>query len=176
MSRDPFLPPEVNQAPLPQVVERLTPEGTLATDENRKRHRRAARKYRRPLNTPLVIWFLAFVGAGCLFLLFTRGIKGLMNLRLDQEAARAFERATARPTQWQGVTQGPSVLIDLQLSPRDARVFIDGQLASSNPVMLPQSDRTHEVLVAAPGYQERLVKVTANKPATLAIKLRKQKP
>ncbi|MDX2019208.1 MAG: PEGA domain-containing protein [Deltaproteobacteria bacterium] len=176
MTRDPFLPPEGPPAPPPEVQPRPEPGGTLATEDVRKRHRRAATKYRRPMNTPLIIWFFAFVGAGCLFLLFTKGIKGLMNLRLDREAARAFERATAKPTQWRGVQQGESVLIDMELSPRDARVFVDGQPANSNPVMLPKANQTHDIVVVAPGFVERAVKVTANKPAKISVKLEKQAP
>lgn len=174
MSRDPFLPPEVPQAPLPEVAPQPSPQGTLATDDVAKRHRRAAIKYRRPMNTPLVIWFFAFVGAGCLFLLFTKGIKGVMNLRLDQEAARAFNHATAKPTRWQGVAKGESVLVHVDVSPRDAHVFVDGVLASSNPLMLPKSNQVHTVMVVAPGFKEHVMKVTANKPAKLTVKLAKQ--
>lgn len=176
MTRDPFLPPPEPHAPTPDLAARPDPGGTLATDEMRKRHRRAATKYRRPLNTPLLIWFFAFVGAGCLFLLFTKGIKGLMNLRLDREAAEALRRVTEKPTKWTAVSQGESVLVDVDVSPRDARVFINGQLASSNPVILPKSQKTYNVLVAAPGFQERLVKVTAIKSVKVSVKLTKRTP
>jgi len=50
-------------------------------------------------------------------------------------------------------TQPELVEVRFALTPADARVEIDGLVSTQNPVKLPRSSDTHEVVVSAPGYK-----------------------
>ena len=171
MSADRFAPPPEPEGPPLALSPPARAEGTLASDEHQRRARRGPKRYRRPLNTPLVVWFLAAIGSAVVFVGVTRVLKKVGNMRL---AADEVGEVLRPPVHWQPVSQGDAVLIQLQLSPRDALVRIDGAPANSNPVRLQRSEKIHKFVVTAPGYLAQTVAVSAAKAATLSIQLAKE--
>lgn len=173
MTNDRFAPPPDPDAPPLQVDAPARAPGTIASDVHQKRWRKTRTKYRRPLNTPLIIWFFAFIGAGTLFWFFTGGLRWMSNLRIN---VKDVEQAFQKPTKWEPLIKGEAVLIQLQLEPRDARVLVDGEPAVSNPVRLARSEKLHKFEFVVAGYQEQVRQVSAAKSGTIAVKLAKAKP
>jgi hypothetical protein len=172
MKSDKFAPPPDPEAPPLQVQVVAKELGTIASDKQHKRWRKAKIKYRRPLNTPLIIWFFAFIGAGTLFWFFSGGVRWLSNLKINvDDVQKSFQK----PTKWEPVVAGGGVLIQLQLDPRDARVLVDGEQAQSNPVRLSQSEQLHRFQFIAPGFVAQERKVSATKAATISVKLVREK-
>lgn len=171
MSADKFAPPPEPEGPPLALSPPARVEGTLASDEHQRRARRGPKRYRRPLNTPLVIWVLAVIGGAVVFLGITRGLKNVASMRF---AADDVREALRSPVNWQPVAQGDAVLIQMQLVPRNARVLIDGVPADSNPVRLQKSAKVHKFVVMASGHLTQTVSVSAAKATTLNIKLVKE--
>lgn len=177
MSDPRFRPPSVPDLPaevLPRRSPTPDPEEPLALPNVVVKPRRAVR-YRRPMNTPLVIWLLASIGAGAIFFALTKGLRRVVESppALPQFPAIVNTNDKAPPTNWQPLGDQAGVLIDLEVSPRDARIFVDGQPASSNPVRLPRGDRVHEIVVAAPGHETRTLKLSADRARSLKVTLPK---
>jgi hypothetical protein len=68
----------------------------------------------------------------------------------EQPAAEVAPTPVAPPP---GAAEPALVEIRFAVEPADARVEIDGVVASQNPVKLPRSNDAHEVEVSAPGYK-----------------------
>jgi len=66
-------------------------------------------------------------------------------------AAPAPEQA-AKPTPKPATAPEAIVQIRLRLTPADARVELDGVMTEANPLRLPRGDRTHKLVVSAPGH------------------------
>jgi hypothetical protein len=173
MKNDRFAPPRDPEGPPLEVDAHAPAHATIASDEHHKQWRKPKIKYRRPLNTPLIIWFFAFIGAGTLFWFFSGGLRWLSNLKFDVEDV---QKTFQKPTKWEPVTLGEGVLIQLQLEPRDTRVLVDGEPAVSNPVRLARSEKLHTFQFVSAGYLAQTRQIAASKAATLAIKLSKETP
>jgi eukaryotic-like serine/threonine-protein kinase len=65
-----------------------------------------------------------------------------------------------------------NALLLVETKPRDADVFIDGELATTSPVRLPRSGRSVEVLVKAMGYQSRTLRVKCDRDRSVIVRLR----
>jgi hypothetical protein len=65
-----------------------------------------------------------------------------------------------------------NILLLVEIEPRDADVFIDGELATTSPVRLPRSGRTVEVQVKAIGYEARTVRVRCDRDRSVLVRLR----
>jgi|GEM_PF-4619571 len=173
MKNDRFAPPPDPDAPPLQVDAHVRAPATIASEEHHKRWRKPKIKYRRPLNTPLIIWFFAFIGAGTLFWFFSGGLRWVSNLKFNVEDV---QKTFQKPTKWEPVNEGEGVLIQLQLEPRDTRVLVDGEQAASNPVRLARSEKLHKFQFVSAGYLDQVRQVRASKAATIAVKLAKEKP
>jgi serine/threonine-protein kinase len=71
-----------------------------------------------------------------------------------------------------------SVELRVSVAPRDARVFFDGELLSSNPYAgtRPQDGSKHSVRGEAPGYVTQTVDVLLDRDTSVAIALEREKP
>ena len=73
-------------------------------------------------------------------------------------------------------TAPATVEIRLRLTPRDARVELDGVVTSDNPIRLPRSGRVHNLKLSAPGYATALRDVSASASDPITVVLLRQRP
>ncbi len=173
MNDDRFAPPPAPDLPSDIVARPSPTPGAAFEDALAAPKPRRTTRYRRPLNTPLVIWIFALIGVGAVVLAFAAATR---RLAIQPPDLSALTKMVEKPTQWQPVGSGEDgVLIDVRVQPRDARIFVDDQLASSNPIRLPRSQEVHKILVSAPGYQSQNFERRANEAHSLKVKLEKSK-
>jgi hypothetical protein len=86
-------------------------------------------------------------------------------------AVTAVAEPTATPTVWKPVELGPNVLVTIDVSPRSARLLLDGEPLASNPVPLTRGTK-HTIGALADGFEGGLVDVVADKRKTVRIVLR----
>ncbi len=81
------------------------------------------------------------------------------------------KRAEAKPEP-EGETRASQVQIRLDLSPRTARVLLDGKPVSTNPVVLTASSERHSFRLEADGYEaeERLIVADTSQTLVVALK------
>jgi hypothetical protein len=172
--RDPFRPPEDDPTPIELGREIGKPaRGTMADDVPHralwKRVRRRAARYR-VVRTPLVIWMLAAIGFWVVFAWATRALKDVVEAQekptLPEPGPKPPERSAYKPL---GGEAG--VLIRLRVTPADARIFIDGAPAPSNPIRVPQGKSRHVLRILASGYAPRELKVTADRNQDIRVSL-----
>ena len=91
----------------------------------------------------------------------------------------------AKPAQGQAKVAEPEptpapvekkVSVTLQITPRTARVFLDGRARTENPLPLPQSNRQHRLRVEATGYKTHQQDLLASADMTIKVALSKAKP
>ena len=70
--------------------------------------------------------------------------------------------------------EAPAVKITLELSPADARVTLDGEAVSANPLSILPDGKVHKIKVSAAGHWPLERKVTADVSKTLKIHLVKR--
>jgi hypothetical protein len=64
-----------------------------------------------------------------------------------------------------------AVLINIAVSPQDARLMLDGEPLPSNPVRLPRGPRPHMLAAAAEGFTPAVEEFTADKHKTIRLRL-----
>ena len=69
-----------------------------------------------------------------------------------------------------------TVAITLQITPRNANVFLDGRLRSENPLHLPFSTKQRQLRVEAKGYRTREQGLRANADLTIKVDLSRAAP
>ncbi len=87
-------------------------------------------------------------------------------------ASASDPAAAAQPTVWKPVELGPNVLVTVDVSPRSARLLLNGEPMVSNPVPLARGTK-HTIGALADGFEGSLTTVTADKRKTVRIVLRK---
>jgi hypothetical protein len=86
-------------------------------------------------------------------------------------AAPGTQAAAPEPTVWKPVELGPNVLVTIDVSPRSARLLLDGEPMVSNPVALPRGTK-HTIGALADGFEGSLTTVVADKRKTVRVVLR----
>jgi hypothetical protein len=121
-------------------------------------------KYRRPgvsWVTVLVLGFAA-VGAAAVGGTIFKKVTGLI---LTPQRARPV-MVVYRP-----LAMDDAVLINVAVSPRDARLMLDGEPLPSNPVRLPRGPKPHMLAAAATGFTPAVEEFTADKHKTVRLHL-----
>jgi hypothetical protein len=172
---NPFEPPA---DPLAPTVE-LTVDAAQAMSAARHEvplpapKRREPLRYQRP-NRLLNLGLFAFAGVG-LVAVVLYGAR-LLRDRVEGTSAAAAAPAAAAPPQpvaWRPVEKGDAVLVTIEVSPKSARLLLDGEPLPSNPVRLPRDGARHTLSASAPGYAPAAQELSAEGPKTVRIKLRK---
>jgi hypothetical protein len=123
----------------------------------------------------LVLW--AFAGLGVLAVIgsavrFLRGSSPETAAVTAAAPGTPAVQAPAQPTVWNPVELGPNVVITVDVSPRSARLLLDGEPIVSNPVALTRGSK-HTIGALADGFEGSLTTVTADRRKTVRIVLRK---
>ena len=93
-----------------------------------------------------------------------------------------FKAFPARPAPAPAVAPVPAapqvkkVQITLRIKPRTARVLLDGEEVTDNPLLLKQSDKRHVLRFEAKGRTPVTRKVPADRSRTLRITLTRKRP
>jgi len=130
-----------------------------------------ARKGPREGASNLILW--AFAGLGVLAVIGS-AIRFLRSGPGTPAAAVGAAAEPASPTVWKPVELGPNVLVTVDVSPRSARLLLDGEPLASNPVPLMRGTK-HTIGALADGFEGALTSVTADKRKTIRIVLRPSK-
>lgn len=68
------------------------------------------------------------------------------------------------------------ILLHVAATPRDARIYVDGVLATERPIPVPRSDRYVRVLVEADGHEPRTIQVQPLVDRRLEVELHRNAP
>jgi hypothetical protein len=121
----------------------------------------------------LLLW--AFAGLGLLAVIGS-AVRFLRSGSRDTPTAASApatsgQAAVPEPTVWKPVELGPNVFITIDVSPRSARLLLDGEPMMSNPVALPRGTK-HTIGALADGFEGSLTTVVADKRKTVRVVLR----
>jgi hypothetical protein len=137
----------------------------------------AADEYKGPRGgtSHLVLW--AFAGLGVLAVIGSA--VRFFRSGPEPEASAATSGSTepaaaAQPTVWKPVELGPNVLVTVDVSPRSARLLLDGEPMMSNPIPLARGSK-HTIGALADGFEGALTTVTADKRKTVRLVLKRAK-
>jgi hypothetical protein len=126
-----------------------------------------------------VIWIFAAVGLGAA-VLFGAGVlkRGVEGSRAAPSGAATIGAAPsraaepARPVTWKPVQTGDAVLVTVEVTPRSARLLLDGAPMPSNPARL-DSGTSHTITAMAPGFETATAEVAAKEATTIRLRLKK---
>jgi hypothetical protein len=91
----------------------------------------------------------------------------------DRSPESAVEEA--RAMRYSSLSKDDAVLVTVVVSPRDARLMLDGDHTVSNPLRFLRSRTPHKLSVSAPGYLPTVTEVVPDASKTLHFTLRKQR-
>jgi hypothetical protein len=187
---DPFAPPgtsraggvdepelalarEVRRAPAPVAGDPSEPALSVAA--------RQPVAYRKPPGGAgnFILWALAAVGLGAAVLfgagVLKRGFEGSRPASPQAatiQAAPTKGTAPAKPVTWKAVQTGDAVLITVEVTPRSARLLLDGGPLPSNPVHLDRGT-SHTITGMAPGFEPATAEVIAKEATTVRLQLKR---
>lgn len=128
-----------------------------------------------------VIWIFAAAGLGAAVLfgagVLKRGFEGSASGPTPAatiQAAPARPAAPAKPVTWKAVDRGAAVLVTVEVTPRSAKLMLDGGPMPSNPVHLDKGS-SHTITAMAPGFEPATAEVTAEEATTVRLKLKKSR-
>jgi hypothetical protein len=142
----------------------LAPPGPLAAPVPRR-----PLQYRRPGISWVTVLVLGFAAVG------VAAVCGTMFKRLTTLAfSRAREVARpAAPVIYNPLAKDDGVLVSVQVSPRHARLMLDGEPLVSNPVRQPRGPKPHKLAATAEGYAPTVEEFTADATKTVQLRLPK---
>jgi hypothetical protein len=73
------------------------------------------------------------------------------------------------------ISKDDAVLVTVVISPRDARLMLDGEHTVSNPLRFLRSSTSHRISVSAPGYAPAIQEVVPDAHKTVRFSLKKQR-
>jgi hypothetical protein len=169
-SNDPFQPP-VTHDRVPELV-RLprapAPANEMAPAEVAPSLRPRRRvEYRRPGRSWVTVVILGFAAVGIAAVGDTaiKKVMGWKAMRADQPRAVVFSPL------W----KDDSVLVTIQVSPRNARLMLDGEPAVSNPLRIVRSQAPHTIEASARGFASARQEFTADTAKTIRLRLSRSK-
>jgi hypothetical protein len=171
MSQDPFAPPE----PPP-----LAPE----LDDQRPRRPAAGPDAALFVESPSKTRPVRYKKPTTSFLFPALAVIGLVSVvgvtaRLLRRGAEAVQTASAapppppKPVEYKELGRQDGALVTIEVSPKGARLLLDGAPLPSNPVWLPRGSGPRTLAVAADGYAPHVQEIDADGPRTLKVKLKK---
>jgi hypothetical protein len=171
---DPFLPPggggeTPELAELPSRAKAtvdITPPPRLMVRPPRER----PLKYKRPRTSWVTVFILAFAAVGMAVVGGTL-LKKLFGGK-DRTAEAAIEEA--RAAHYSSLSKDDAVLVTVVVTPRDARLMLDGDHTVSNPLRLLRSKTPHKLSVTAPGYLSVIQEIVPDASKTIRFELKKQ--
>lgn len=174
-SSDPFRPPD-DDAPALELAPRKPPARTEAAtvEEQRPPEVLRAREpvaYKKPGGGWVTMVFLAFTILGVLAAA-TFVAKKLKGAAEKPPAARNAPRPPPKPVVWKALPTDDAVLVTIQVSPRGARLLLDGEPLPSNPVRLPRGGE-HSLTATADGHEPAAETFTADGARTVKLTLRR---
>ncbi len=99
---------------------------------------------------------------------------------------KACERGFNRKGTTEEGTQQREVLFTLVLSPKHAKIHLDGKVVETNPIVVPATGNHHDLKVTAPGHRpwehevmadrSRLIKVTLKRRKGSSVRAGRKKP
>jgi hypothetical protein len=176
-SNDPFLPPGSDaQAPelaeLPsrakQTVD-ITPPPMAAMSP--RPERRQPLKYKKPGTSWVTFVILGFAAVGMAAIGGT-ALKRIFGAKEQNAVTKAQE---VRKASYTMLSKDDAVLVTVVVSPRDARLMLDGEHTVSNPLRFLRSKTSHKISVSAPGYAPSIQEVVPDAHKTIRVTLKKQK-
>jgi hypothetical protein len=169
---DPFRAPDDQEAhaiELAEVPRRATPveEVPLAAAPPPPQPRRPV-EYRRPGTSWVTIVILAFAAVG-MAAVGGAVVKKTMATKLTPA------RPAPKPVSYSTLSKDDAILVTVAVSPRDARVLLDGEPAVSNPLRLLRSHTRHKLSAHAQGYTPVVREFTADGSKTIRLELTKSR-
>jgi hypothetical protein len=73
---------------------------------------------------------------------------------------------------WKPVQTGDAVLVTVEVTPRSARLLLDGGPMPSNPARLDKGT-SHTITAMAPGFETATAEVAAKEATTIRLRLKK---
>jgi hypothetical protein len=164
---DPFRPPAHEERPLELAAH---PAARTAEVEGPLLEPPTVRKplrYRRPGTSWVTVVVLGFAAVGLV------AVAGLAMRKLGGLAAPRREQAPeqSRPTVYRELPNDNAVLVEVKVSPREARLMLDGEPITSNPLRVPRGPAVHKLAATAEGYAPTVEEFTADMPKTIRLKL-----
>jgi hypothetical protein len=129
--------------------------------------RRAPVKYRRPGVSWVTVVVLGFAAVG------VAAVAGSAFKRVGRMAFLPSASKAPAPVVYNELAKDSSVLVSIQVTPASARLILDGEPLSSNPVRLSRG--THKIAATAGGFSPLVQEFTADAPKTLRLKLTRAK-
>ena len=173
---DPFLPPSgEGDAETPELAELpsrakatvdITPPPRLAVPE-----RQQPVKYKKPGTSWVTVVILGFAAVGM------AAVGGTLLKKVFAGKERTAESAVeeAKAIRYSSLSKDDAVLVTVVVSPRDARLMLDGDHTVSNPLRFLRSKTPHKVSASAPGYVAAIQEVVPDGSKTIRFTLKKQK-
>jgi hypothetical protein len=163
---DPFQPGDQQERPLELAYDPRSPQsapGTTADEVPLPEaadvpERRAPVRYRRPGVSWVTVVVLGFAAVGVAALAGS-ALKKVGRMAL-QPAVRASK--PEKSTIYHEVAKDSAVLVDIQVTPRDARLMLDGEPLASNPVRLARGP--HKLAATAAGHAPLVQEFTVEGP------------
>lgn len=177
--RDPFAPPdEPTGAPL-ELEETPSRAWPLREDETppplKVAEPRKPVKYKNASSSAnLIIFSFALIGfigvVGFAVGALRRSVEGV-----KAEAASAAAPAPRKPVTWKALDKDDAVLVTVEVSPRSAKLLLDGEPMPSNPARIPRGSGKHTIAAMADGYQAVAEEIEADAAKTVKLKLARAK-
>ena len=147
--RDPFRPPgqeerrielgDVKARPPSQTTAAVVPSSPRSTGLTRR-----PLKYRRPGVSWVTVVVLGFAAVGA------AAVGGVIFKKVTGLAVTPPRVALpGKPVIYQPLAKDDAVLITVTVSPRDARLVLDGEPLTSNPMRIPRGTKPHTLAAAA---------------------------
>ena len=76
---------------------------------------------------------------------------------------------------WTPVYTGDAVLVTVDVTPRNARLMLDGEPLPSNPVRVPRGSVTHKLTAVADGHEPSTEVFQADQARTVKLRLARLK-
>ena len=177
-SDDPFLPSggegeTLDVAELPsrakQTVDLTPPPGLTVTTQPQ---RRKPLRYKKQGTSWVTIVILAFAAVGMAAVGGTL-LKKVFGSKEKTPAAMAEDARKA--VGYSTISKDDAVLVTVVISPRDARLMLDGEHTVSNPLRFLRSSTSHRISVSAPGYAPAIQEVVPDAHKTVRFSLKKQR-
>jgi hypothetical protein len=173
--RDPFRPPLHEEKPLELASGPPPPAAPAVTQlPASPRSTPAARgpvRYRKPGSSWVTVVVLAFAGVG------VAAVGGGLLKKLTGLATvpTPAVRPAASPI-YRELAKDDAVLIQIAVTPREARLMLDGEPLASNPVRVARGSKPHMLAATADGYAPTVEEFTADKSKTVHLRLPRARP
>jgi hypothetical protein len=132
--------------------------------------RRQPLRYKRPGTSWVTVVILGFAAVGMAAVGGTT-LKKVMGIGAKPTPV---EVAQQKAVTYSALAKDDAVLITVQVSPHAARLTLDGEAATSNPLWVPRGSRRHQIAATAEGFEPGQQEFVADAPQTIRLRLKKQ--